>query len=138
MAHHEQILTPEVGIIPVLYIIGVKCRHPGLRREAVHILRRRSMREAVWDSIIAARVVERVMEIEEGGGMELSGYNTGGVVAREAGYPLPEGVPVRQRVEIVSWVHVVNSDGEDGTGERLEVTYTVCGREGACVESVSL
>lgn len=60
------------------------------------------------------------------------------MVAREAGYPLPEGVPVRQRVEIVSWVHVVNSDGEDGTGERLEVTYTVCGREGACVESVSL
>lgn len=138
MAHHEQILTPEVGIIPVLYIIGVKCRHPGLRREAVHILRRRSMREAVWDSIIAARVVERVMEIEEGGGMELSGYNTGGVVAREAGYPLPEGVPVGQRVEMVSWVHVVNSGGEDGTGERLEVTYTVCGREGACVESVSL
>ncbi|KAK1827951.1 hypothetical protein QBC39DRAFT_333675 [Podospora conica] len=72
MGHYEQILTSEVGIIPVLYIIGVKWRHPGLRREAVHILTRRSMREAVWHSVII----------------------------------------------------LIPSDGEDGTGERLEVTYT--------------
>jgi len=132
---HEQTLTPEVGIIPVLYIIGVKCRHPVLRREALRILRLRPMREAVWDSIITARVVERVIDIEEGGGVEL-GDNAKGIIAREGRDPGPEGVPVWQRVEMVSWVHVV--DGEDTTGERLDITYTVCGRDGACVESVLL
>ena len=97
------------------------------------------MREAVWDSMIAARVVERVMEIEDGGGgMELE-HTTGGIIAQEVRCPLLEGVlPVRQRVEMVSWVHVVDGDGEDRTGERLEITYTMHGRDGACVESVLL
>ncbi|RAL13151.1 Zn(II)2Cys6 transcription factor, partial [Aspergillus homomorphus CBS 101889] len=58
--------TPEIGLIPVLYIIGVKCRHPVVRRQVLGILRRQRIREAAWDSIITARVVERVIEIEEG------------------------------------------------------------------------
>ncbi|KOC18621.1 putative sugar transporter [Aspergillus flavus AF70] len=58
--------TPEIGFIPVLYIIGVKCRHPKVRREVLTILRRQPIREASWDSISTARVVERVIEIEEG------------------------------------------------------------------------
>lgn len=57
--------TPEIGFIPVLYIIGVKCRHPIVRREVLSILRRQLIREAAWDSISTTRVVERVIEIEE-------------------------------------------------------------------------
>ncbi|SPJ72123.1 uncharacterized protein FTOL_01851 [Fusarium torulosum] len=40
--------TPEIGVLPVLYIIGAKCRHALLRREVLDILRRQSIREAAW------------------------------------------------------------------------------------------
>jgi hypothetical protein len=102
--------TPEVGIIPALYIIGVKCRHPVVRREVLGILRRRERREAVWDSGIAARVVERVVQIEEGA--------VSGSMVKEMG-----AIEIGQRVESVSWVHVV----EEG---RVDVRYAFCGREG--------
>lgn len=108
--------TPEVGIIPALYIIGVKCRHPVVRREVLGILRRRERREAVWDSGIAARVVERVIEIEEGG--------VSGRMVNEMGE-----IEMGQRVESVSWVHVVEE-------ERVDVRYMFCGRKGEVVESI--
>ncbi|KAH7039813.1 uncharacterized protein B0I36DRAFT_390567 [Microdochium trichocladiopsis] len=57
--------APTVGLIPVLYIIGVKCRHLDVRSEALEILQRLSIKEAVWDNRAAARVVKRVIEIEE-------------------------------------------------------------------------
>ncbi|KAI5456091.1 hypothetical protein BGZ63DRAFT_397396 [Mariannaea sp. PMI_226] len=59
--------TPEIGILPVLYIIGTKCRHALVRREVLNILRRQSIREVVWTSICTAEILERVIEIEEGG-----------------------------------------------------------------------
>ncbi len=82
--------TPEIGIVPVLYIIGVKCRHSVIRRKALSILRFHPIQEAVWDSISVARVVERVIEIEEG--------------RSDKG----EQIAVWQRIETFSWVHVVN------------------------------
>ncbi|KAJ5374179.1 hypothetical protein N7517_006185 [Penicillium concentricum] len=112
--------TPEIGIVPVLYIIGVKCRHPIVRREVLSILRRRPIREAVWDSIYTARVVERVIEIEEGGSGE-------GQMKQSM-----EQIAVWQRIETLSWVHVVGGH----TAARLDVTYTFCAREGTHVESL--
>ncbi|KAK5656091.1 hypothetical protein OQA88_5230 [Cercophora sp. LCS_1] len=95
--HTGPTLTPSIGLIPVLFIIGVKCRHPVLRRQVVHLLRRGApMREAVWDGEVAARVVERVVEVEEGGG------------GSEA------EIPVWRRVETVSWVHHVGDEGSTG------------------------
>ncbi|PWY78331.1 hypothetical protein BO70DRAFT_338872 [Aspergillus heteromorphus CBS 117.55] len=110
--------TPEVGIIPVLYMIGVKCRHPVVRREVLGILRRQRMREAVWDSISAARVVERVIEIEESG--------TGDQMVLSM-----EEIAVWQRVEALSWVH-----GGGQSAARLDITYTFCAREGLHIESL--
>ncbi|KAG9255082.1 uncharacterized protein F5Z01DRAFT_681129 [Emericellopsis atlantica] len=107
--------TPEVGIVPVLYMIGVKCRHPIVRREAVSILRRRPIREAVWDSISAARVVGRVIEIEEGGMVRSMSQ-----------------IPLWQRVETVSWMHVVSGQSA-GT---LDMKYTFCAQEGTFAESL--
>jgi len=108
--------TPEVGIIPVLYTIGVKCRHPAIRREVLRILRQQPMREAVWDSFSAARVVERVIEIEEN---VSEGRNIQGM----------EQIAVWQRVETVSWVQ---------SGAKLDLAYTFCGREGMRTEVLSL
>ncbi|CRG83255.1 hypothetical protein PISL3812_00606 [Talaromyces islandicus] len=112
--------TPEVGIVPVLYIIGVKCRHPIVRRQVLNILRRQTIREAVWNSIFAARVVERVIEIEEGE-LEEAGLTQG-----------MERIPVWQRIETLSWVHVVSGQ----SAPRLDITYTFCMREGTYTESL--
>jgi len=114
--------TPEIGLVPVLYIIGVKCRHPLVRREALSILRRQPIREAVWDSISAAKVVERVIEIEEGGS------------EKEKATPGMEQIAVWQRVEVMSWLHVVSGP----SAPRLDITYTLCAQEGAHIESLML
>ncbi|RWA05160.1 hypothetical protein EKO27_g9942 [Xylaria grammica] len=111
--------TPEVGIVPVLYIIGAKCRHPAVRREVLRILRRQPIREAVWDSISAARVVERIIEIEEGESGE-------GEMTQSM-----EQIAVWQRIETLSWIHVVSA-------ARLDVRYTFCTREGVHIESLMI
>ncbi|GJC97855.1 C6 zinc finger domain protein [Colletotrichum higginsianum] len=113
--------TPEIGIVPVLYIIGVKCRQPVVRREVLRILRQRPIREAVWDSIYAARVVERAIEIEEDGGDG----------EREAATSM-EQIAVWQRIESMSWADVV--DGKSPA--RLDIAYTFCTREGMHMESL--
>jgi hypothetical protein len=109
--------TPEVGIVPVLYIVGVKCRHPLVRREVLSILRRQPMREAVWDSSVAARVVERVIEIEEG----------------ERPAQSMEQIAAWQRIEDLSWVHVVSE-----SVARVDITYSFCAREGMHIESLMI
>ncbi|KAI6080664.1 hypothetical protein F4821DRAFT_273694 [Hypoxylon rubiginosum] len=124
-AAHEQYsgslqptFTPEVGIVPVLYIIGVKCRHPVVRRQVLSILRRQSIREAIWDSISAARVVERVIQIEEGGSEEEGGMTRS-----------MEQIVVWQRIETMSWVQ---------SAVRLDISYTFCGLEGTHIESLMI
>jgi hypothetical protein len=114
--------TPEIGIVPVLYIIGVKCRHPIVRREVLNILRRHQIREAVWNSILAARVVERVIEIEEGESSEAQLTQS------------MERIAVWQRIETLSWVHVVSGP----SAPRLDITYKFCTRDETHTESLIL
>ncbi|KKP06682.1 hypothetical protein THAR02_01171 [Trichoderma harzianum] len=108
--------TPEIGVLPVLYIIGVKCRHPVIRRKILSILRRQPIREAIWDSVSVARIVERVIEIEEGASETKE-------VARSM-----EQIAVWQRVEAVSWIQE--------SAARVDITYTFCTREGMHNESL--
>ncbi|KAI1264939.1 hypothetical protein F5Y18DRAFT_388960 [Xylariaceae sp. FL1019] len=114
--------TAELGILPVLYIIGAKCRHPTVRREALRILRRQAMREGVWDSITASRVVERIIEIEEGGAEESGGAQNMGQIA------------VWQRIEALTWLNVFTGQSPP----RLDIGYTFCNREGIHTESLIL
>ncbi len=44
-----------------------KCRHPVIRRKAVALLYSSPRQEGVWDSILTARVAERLIGIEEAG-----------------------------------------------------------------------
>ncbi|KAL5089152.1 hypothetical protein Trisim1_006005 [Trichoderma cf. simile WF8] len=108
--------TPEIGVLPVLYIIGVKCRHPVVRRKVLSILRRQPIREAIWDSISAARVVERVMEIEEG-------ESEGKEMIQSV-----DQIAVWQRVEALSWIQE--------SAVRVDITYTFCTQEGMHNESL--
>ncbi|CZR56336.1 uncharacterized protein PAC_06224 [Phialocephala subalpina] len=57
----------DLGYIPQLYVIAIKCRDRSLRREAIQLLRSRSWREGVWDSKLAASMAVALMEIEEEG-----------------------------------------------------------------------
>ncbi|OAA79679.1 hypothetical protein LEL_03165 [Akanthomyces lecanii RCEF 1005] len=113
--------TPEIGILPVLYIIGAKCRHPAVRREALRILLRQPIREAVWDSVWTAQVLERVIEIEEG-------RSEDGTAAKSA-----DQIPAWRRIEALSWVHV-----DRDFAPRLDMTYTFCAQEGIHSESLML
>lgn len=112
--------TPEIGIIPILYIIGAKCRHPIVRREVLGILRRQLTREASWDSVATARVVEQVIEIEEGVGGEGQTVHC------------MEQIPIWQRIEALSFTHVPRGQ----SAARLDIEYTFCGQEGTNIESL--
>lgn len=132
----EATFTPEIGLIPILYIIGVKCRHPRVRREAARILRGLCTREAVWDSTCAAMVVERIIRIEERQGLLhdtlgdedrhrqryacLPGEEEEASCARR----MIEQIPMERRVEVVSWGQVVAERDLKG---RVEMYYTFCG-----------
>jgi hypothetical protein len=51
-------------VIP-LHMTGHKCRDPTIRRKAISLLLNYPRREGVWDSILAGRMIEWAMQIEE-------------------------------------------------------------------------
>lgn len=58
----------EMGITPPLLFTSIKCRHPGLRRRAVELLRRRvaeGHQDNIWDSGQVIKAASRVIELEE-------------------------------------------------------------------------
>ncbi|GKT54702.1 C6 zinc finger domain protein [Colletotrichum tofieldiae] len=57
----------DLGVIPLAYYVAVKCRHPTTRRRAVALLESSPRREAMWDSLAAARVSRESVRIEEDG-----------------------------------------------------------------------
>ena len=57
----------ETGIIPLLYIVGSKCREPALRRQAIGLLKMCPVQEGLWEPFGISRICEWLMEIEEQG-----------------------------------------------------------------------
>jgi hypothetical protein len=57
--------TLETEVILPLYYVAAKCRDGILRRKAITLLRREQRQEGIGNSLLAARVAERTMEIEE-------------------------------------------------------------------------
>ncbi|KAM0345465.1 hypothetical protein ACHAPU_006392 [Fusarium lateritium] len=114
--------TPEIGILPILYIMGAKCRHSLVRREVLDLLRRQNTREAAWNSACTARILERIIEIEEGG-------CGGGTMP-----PSMDQIPAWQRIEALSWLYVATGN----SAPRVDVTYTFCGVEGIHTEVMVL
>ncbi|KAL5333694.1 hypothetical protein BJX70DRAFT_391990 [Aspergillus crustosus] len=55
----------SLGVIPPLYTTATRCLDPRIRRRAIHLLDTYKRREGMWDSVHAAGVARRVMEIEE-------------------------------------------------------------------------
>lgn len=55
----------DVGWIPPLYYVAIKCRVHRIRLKAVRFLESCFHREGIWDATTAACVARKVMEIEE-------------------------------------------------------------------------
>lgn len=56
----------DVGIVPILFLVVVKCRDKMVRQEAILVLKGASpRREGMWDSMMVARIGEVLMRAEE-------------------------------------------------------------------------
>ncbi|TKA82888.1 hypothetical protein B0A55_01172 [Friedmanniomyces simplex] len=55
----------DMEVVSPLYFVGIKCRHPQIRRRAIALLRQSMRREGLWDSNMAAAIAERIAVLEE-------------------------------------------------------------------------
>ncbi|KEF58084.1 uncharacterized protein A1O9_06007 [Exophiala aquamarina CBS 119918] len=58
--------TFEGGFLPSLYLAGLKCRDPEIRRKILSLMHRCNAKEGLWCRSELVCVLARVMEIEEG------------------------------------------------------------------------
>ena len=66
--HIKPSFSTDLGIVPPLFFVATKCREPHTRRRAIRLLRSSARREGMWDSEMAARIGQWVMELEESEG----------------------------------------------------------------------
>ena len=55
----------DTGVIFPLYFVAVKCRDFGLRWKAIALMRESERQEGVWNSVLTAKVAERLVTVEE-------------------------------------------------------------------------
>jgi hypothetical protein len=56
----------DVGIVPILFVVVVKCRDKMVRQEAIAVLKAASpRREGLWDSMMVAKIGEALIMAEE-------------------------------------------------------------------------
>ncbi|OHE96417.1 hypothetical protein CORC01_08340 [Colletotrichum orchidophilum] len=63
--HIKPSFSADLGIVPPLFVVATKCRHPVIRRQAIQLLRSSARREGMWDSELTARIGQWVATIEE-------------------------------------------------------------------------
>jgi hypothetical protein len=57
--------TFDTCLVPALYYVALRCRHPSTRRAAIALLSRNLPREGLWDPGLYRIIAERIVEIEE-------------------------------------------------------------------------
>lgn len=86
----------DIGVVPALYLVAVKCRDRRVRREAMVLLERYPRREGVWDSVATAAIAKWVVRLEEDGARRLSKAERQAeseVLGHGNGYGSPGGSP---------------------------------------------
>ncbi|KAK1622025.1 hypothetical protein BDP81DRAFT_442418 [Colletotrichum phormii] len=73
------------GFIMPLCRLALRCRHPSTRRAAIHILRGSRRRDGHLEGKLAARVLERIVDVEENGSGEITECRDVPEAARVAG-----------------------------------------------------
>ena len=56
----------ETGLVPPLYFTATRCRHHGIRHQALSLLCSTPRRECLWNSEMLSMIAERIVFIEEG------------------------------------------------------------------------
>ncbi|KAI9647235.1 hypothetical protein NHQ30_003618 [Ciborinia camelliae] len=59
--------TLDNEIIRPLFLVATKCRHRRMRNRAILLLKQAHRQEGLWNSLLSARVAERIRDIEEAG-----------------------------------------------------------------------
>ncbi|KAJ9610265.1 hypothetical protein H2200_005042 [Cladophialophora chaetospira] len=54
-----------LGIVPTLFLIASRASDPGVRDRALRLLRTCNRREGLWDSNLAAKICERMIELRQ-------------------------------------------------------------------------
>ena len=57
----------EFGIMSAILFVAARCRDPMVRRKALCLILAAPMQEGIWSSRLAARVIRRLIDIEESG-----------------------------------------------------------------------
>lgn len=55
----------DTDILPPLYVVASRCRHPLIRRQALDLLRQGPRQEGYWHRGILSSIAERIMNLEE-------------------------------------------------------------------------
>ncbi|PBP23146.1 hypothetical protein BUE80_DR005849 [Diplocarpon rosae] len=55
----------DTRVIVPLWVVGLKCREPTIRRAAIDFLLANPRREGIWDSVFAGNVLRWAMDVEE-------------------------------------------------------------------------
>jgi hypothetical protein len=62
----------DIGIVPPLYLVIIKCRDRKLRRQALKLMEENPRREGVWDSVATVALSRWVIQLEEDGARKFS------------------------------------------------------------------
>lgn len=60
----------DLHVVMPLFITGLRCRHFGIRRQAIALLFSYPRRDGIWDSMMAAKTVSWIADIDEEDGLE--------------------------------------------------------------------
>ncbi|RAH87322.1 hypothetical protein BO86DRAFT_1071 [Aspergillus japonicus CBS 114.51] len=97
--------TLETGIVEPLFWVAVRCREPQVRHRALRLLRQYPRREGICDGVVAARTVEKVIEIEETGCPRARGDPN-------KASPCSDGQWVCENHRVTTWDFVLQSESQ--------------------------
>ena len=91
------------GIVSPLYVTISRCRDPSIRRRALTLMQRCKRREGLWDADLAARLGQRVIEIEERRAKEINGmtFETSTAFKDTSDVTLSSQIPNEARVRMI-------------------------------------
>jgi len=79
--HPRPVFLLESRVIPSLYFVAIKCRHPAIRRKALRLLRAGPQLENIWKAEPMALVAEKSLDVEESGLLHAAGAGAGASAA---------------------------------------------------------
>ena len=70
--HRKTSFCLDIGYIIPLYTVASRCQDMNTRRRAIALLRSTPRQEGLWNSLVVARAAERILDIEEIEGEQLT------------------------------------------------------------------